>query len=56
MCKKLKGCECEAGTLKIAERTHITIITSMVNEADPANQAIFAFVAKHGGLKLKDVK
>src|SRR5262249_28886666 len=56
MCKKLTGCECEARTLKIADRTHISIITSMVNEADPANQAIFEFLAKYGGLKLKDVK
>jgi hypothetical protein len=27
----------------------------MVNESDPANQAIFEFLAKHGGLKLRDV-
>ena len=56
MCKKLKGCECEAAALKITERTHISIITSMVRETDPANQAIFAFLAKHGGLKLRDAK
>jgi acetyl esterase/lipase len=56
MCKKLKECQCEASTLKIAGRTHISIITSMTKEADPANQAILEFLAKHGGLKLKEVK
>jgi acetyl esterase/lipase len=56
MCKKLKECKCEAATLQIKDRTHITIITSMVSEADPANQAILEFLAKHGGLKLKDAK
>jgi hypothetical protein len=54
MCKKLKDCQCEARAIKIPDRTHISIITNMVNEADPANQAIFQFLAKHGGLKLKD--
>jgi acetyl esterase/lipase len=54
MCKKLKECQCDASTCKVADRTHITIITSMRNESDPANQAIFEFLAKHGGLKLKD--
>jgi acetyl esterase/lipase len=54
MCKKLKDCKCEAETCKVAKRDHITIIVNMVNESDPANQAIFEFLAKHGGLKLKD--
>jgi acetyl esterase/lipase len=57
MCKKLKECECDAATCKIEGRTHITIIVKMaLTEADPANQAVFAFLAKYGGLKLKDVK
>ena len=56
MCKKLTDCQCEACTVKIADRTHISIITSMVNEADPANQAIFEFLSKYGGLKLRDAK
>src|SRR5262249_4956197 len=30
MCKKLTGCECEARAIKINDRTHISIITSMV--------------------------
>jgi acetyl esterase/lipase len=56
MCKKLTDCQCEARTVKIADRTHISIITSMVNEADPANQAIFEFLGKYGGLRLGDSK
>jgi arylformamidase len=55
MCKKLKECKCEADTLKIMDRTHISIISSMVNIEDPANQAILAFLARHGGVKLKEV-
>jgi acetyl esterase/lipase len=55
MCTKLKECKCEASTLKIADRTHISIITSMVRIEDPANQAILEFLAKHGGVKLKEV-
>jgi acetyl esterase/lipase len=47
MCKKLSDCQCEVRTMKIADRTHISIITSMANEADPANKAIFEFIAKH---------
>lgn len=56
MCKKLKGCDCETTTLKVDNRTHLTIITSMVNETDPATQALLEFVSKHGGLKLQDAK
>jgi acetyl esterase/lipase len=54
MCKKLKEAKCDATALKLADRDHYTIIRSMVNESDPANQAIFEFLAKHGGIKLKD--
>jgi dipeptidyl aminopeptidase/acylaminoacyl peptidase len=52
-CKKLKGCECEAGILKIANRTHISLIVQSANEADPTTQAILQFVARHAGLTLK---
>ena len=55
MCKKLNECKCDASTCKIADRTHISIIVRMGGgESDPCNQAIFEFLAKHGGLKLKD--
>ena len=53
MCKKLTDCKCEARTLKIADRTHITIVSSLPNQSDPATQAILGFLAKHGGLELK---
>jgi acetyl esterase/lipase len=53
MCKKLKDCQCDATVMKIADRDHISIITSMAKESDPTNQAIFEFLAKYGGLKLK---
>jgi acetyl esterase/lipase len=52
-CKKLKGCACEAGILKIANRTHISLIVQSMNEADPTTQAILQFVARHAGLTLK---
>jgi acetyl esterase/lipase len=55
MCKKLKEYKCEASTLKIADRTHISIITSMMRIEDPANQAILEFLARHGAVKLKNV-
>jgi acetyl esterase/lipase len=53
MCKKLTECQCEARTLKVADRTHISLITSVPNQADPATQAILGFLASHGALKLK---
>ncbi|HYV34367.1 MAG TPA: alpha/beta hydrolase [Gemmataceae bacterium] len=56
MCKKLLEAKCEAQTLKIDNRTHTSIIVNMANEADPATQAVFGFLAKHGGLKLQNVK
>jgi acetyl esterase/lipase len=55
MCTKLKECKCEAATLKIADRTHISIITNMVRIEDPSNQAILEFLSRHGGLKLREV-
>jgi hypothetical protein len=56
MCKKLLECKCESQTLKIANRSHTSIIVNMASEADPATQALFGFLAKHGGLKLRDAK
>jgi acetyl esterase/lipase len=52
-CKKLKGCACEAGILKVANRTHVSLIVRSANEADPTTQAILQFIARHSGLKLK---
>jgi acetyl esterase/lipase len=54
-CTALKGCKCEATSLEIKERNHITIIVRMANnEGDPTTQAILDFVAKHSGLKLTE--
>jgi acetyl esterase/lipase len=52
MCRKLKGCSCDASSLKVSKRDHYTIIIQTVNEADPATQAMFRFIARHSGLKL----
>jgi hypothetical protein len=54
--QELKECQCDACTLRIAGRTHTSIIACMTKDADPANQAILEFLAKHGELKLKEVK
>jgi acetyl esterase/lipase len=54
-CKKLKDNKCQAATLKVADRTHITIIVSFAaNEGDPATQAVLQFIATHGSLKLRE--
>ncbi len=51
-CKKLKGCSCEAASLKIPNRDHISIIVMMASETDPTTQAMFEFIAQHSGLRL----
>jgi acetyl esterase/lipase len=53
-CKKLKGCRCEASSLKVGNRTHITIIVQVASETDPATQAMLEFIARHSGLKLTE--
>lgn len=54
MCKKLKTCDCQAATMKLTNRDHISIIVMMINETDPGTQAILGFIAKHADLKLKE--
>ncbi len=54
LCKKLEGCKCEVTSLKVANRTHITIIVQIANEADPATQAMLAFIARHSNLILTE--
>jgi hypothetical protein len=51
MCGALKKCQCEAGTLKVKDRDHISIIVQMAKEEDPTTQAVLDFVARHSGLK-----
>ncbi|MCI0464395.1 MAG: alpha/beta hydrolase [Gemmataceae bacterium] len=55
-CKKLKGCRCEAESLKVADRDHISIIVRMVSETDPTAQAVLQFIARHSELKLTEKK
>jgi hypothetical protein len=52
LCRKLKGCDCEARTLKAAKRDHISIIVHTCNETDPVMQAMLQFIARHSELKL----
>ncbi len=46
----------EAASLKVAGRTHGSIVGNMVNQDDPATQAMLAFIARHSGLKLRDLE
>jgi acetyl esterase/lipase len=47
MVQALKDAKCEVSTQKIADRTHITILTKVIEPGDPARQAVFDFVKKH---------
>jgi acetyl esterase/lipase len=47
-CKRLQGCKCEAASLKIEDRTHITIIVRMAQATDPTTQALLTFITRHG--------
>ncbi len=51
-CRKLKGCACEARTLKVENRDHISIIVRTCDENDLTMQAILRFIARHSELKL----
>jgi hypothetical protein len=51
MAAALRKCQCEAPTLEIKDRTHITIIVSMARPDDPATQALLGFIAKHSDWK-----
>ena len=42
----------EARTLKVADRTHISIIVNMANATDPTTQAVLQFIARHSELRL----
>ncbi|HXG09116.1 MAG TPA: alpha/beta hydrolase [Gemmataceae bacterium] len=52
MCQALVRCNCEANTLKIKDRDHISIIVQVQKEDDPTTQAILDFIARHSELKL----
>ena len=51
-CKKLTDKKCEAATLKIKDRDHITIIVDLAGSGDdPCTSAMFDFIAKHSDWK-----
>jgi acetyl esterase/lipase len=52
-CKQLKKCKCEARSLRIGQRDHISLIVRAANEADPTAQAILQFIARHAELPLR---
>src|SRR5262249_4388897 len=42
----------EATCIEIKDRTHVSIMVQVANEADPTTQAMLGFVARHAGLTL----
>jgi acetyl esterase/lipase len=55
-CQALEKAKGTAAVLKINDRTHGSILTSMANRDDPAMQAVLAFLARHSEAKLNGVK
>ena len=51
MCQALTEAKCEASTLKIKDRDHISIVKRMLTDGDPAAHAIVDFIARHSDLK-----
>lgn len=51
-CKAIRAEKGEATCLKINDRTHGSIMTSMASADDPAAQAVLQFIARHSGRKL----
>jgi acetyl esterase/lipase len=47
----LKKNKCDAECMKVAHRTHMTIIVMLAQEADSTRDAIFDFIAKHSEWK-----
>lgn len=52
MHEELQKNKCESQIVKIPNRTHISIISSMVNEDDEARQQLLNFVEKHSDWKM----
>jgi acetyl esterase/lipase len=51
MCEALTEAKCDASTLKIKDRDHISIIKRMLDEGDPTAGSIVDFIARHSDLK-----
>jgi len=47
MCLALKDHKCEATSLKMADRAHISIIAKMIEAGDPTQKAVMDFVKTH---------
>jgi acetyl esterase/lipase len=57
LCKALKDCRCAAECLKIADRSHVSLMVRMaLSEDDPLFQAVLKFIARHSDLKLTPKK
>jgi dipeptidyl aminopeptidase/acylaminoacyl peptidase len=52
MCAALKKCQCEANTLKVKDRDHISIIVQVQKEEDLTTQAILDFIGRYSSLQL----
>jgi acetyl esterase/lipase len=51
MCKLLKDSKCEAESLLVKDRTHVTIVFKMREDEDPVTKAVLDFVEKQTGWK-----
>jgi acetyl esterase/lipase len=51
-CEALRRHRCEAETVRVDKRDHISIVVRLVNQDDPATQAMLDFIARHSDLKL----
>jgi len=52
---ELKKNKCDSECMKMTHRTHITIMTSMVDDNDEARRAVVQFVAEHSEWKSTSV-
>jgi len=51
-CSKLKKCKCEADTMKVSDRNHLTIIYKVAtDEKDVCTKGMYEFIAKHSEWK-----
>jgi acetyl esterase/lipase len=48
-CRALRGQHCDARTLKVRDRNHLTLLLDACGEQDPVAQAVFRFIADHTG-------
>jgi acetyl esterase/lipase len=54
-CKLIQKKKGEASTVKIEDRTHVSIMVKLASsDSDPATVRMFEFIAKHSGRKLVD--